>query len=195
MKTDFAYTFVVPAGNKISFYQQTNILDIPDYEYDDGLRYRNLNEESQKKLLEKMFLYQFDEKAVMFFEKHKDGRLHAHGVIRDITKTKMDACISRINTAFGRPRNYEKIFFVKQRPDIGWEKYMTKEQPQDGQRLPAVASSAPTSPEEEEDNKEISSQVIDAGDSPKDELIDKITAETFKQYDKTTKKSRAKPKK
>lgn len=77
----------------------------------------------------------------VFYEKHSDGRLHAHGTFFNLNIDQIE-CIQKIICefiGFPRQKQWNQIFnFLPIFNDIGWEKYKMKEvePPTDEDRFP-----------------------------------------------------------
>jgi len=183
MKTTFAFTLAVPRGCVMSEPDDTDII-----------RYRDLNSSKQENFLFDLLNVAFrsivhkDSSISYIYENHKDGSKHMHGTLYDVTSMDCRRIQMSINDNLGYSIDNPKLFFYKKLTDAaGWDAYCKKVQPKDShgmvalkwQTLPAVALTAPTSPER---NKPLnkSNELIESDDET---LYKTITEDIFRGED------------
>jgi len=109
----FAYTLQIPAGCKVS----------------DTRRYREMTEGEQKIYIRDLLLLATDNNEnTLNYEKHKDNRVHIHGILKVDTEIKMKFIQMKINMFLDYSLENKKIFYYKPITSIiGWNTYCNKD--------------------------------------------------------------------
>lgn len=112
---NFGYTLQIPAGCLINTF-----------------RYRDYDACAQQNLLRSLLNKFVIGHYTVFFEKHKDRRLHCHGIIKDTDRKQMEYTQQIINKELNYRKDMTKIFkfdyLVTPYDEANWNRYCQKEQ-------------------------------------------------------------------
>jgi len=127
---DFAFTFQIPAGANVTFTNTTNVVQKGRYryfcnEYQEIILLKYMDEGLRITFSQNMLKVPY---YTVFFEKHKDGRLHIHGVISETTEKDLRNLRSHLNWSLGYKYDNQKLLVFKPCPNSGWDAYCRKEQ-------------------------------------------------------------------
>ena len=120
---NFGFTLQIPAFLKVCY-------------KDIKLPYSKLSLENQESFLGSMLtdITQFPERQIPYevnYEKHKDGRIHAHGTFGELEQSELLSMQNAFCSKLGikKPKQQNEVFnWIPLYDYTGWKKYITKDQ-------------------------------------------------------------------